>query len=357
MIQEERPVSDRLDGITVPAETPHLAGHRAALDGLAERYAKGRLHHALLVTGPRGIGKATFAFHAARHLLSHPDHRTAPPDSTSFPVSEPVRRQVANGSHPNLLHMARPWDEKGKRFKTQLSIDEVRRTRAFFSMSAGAAGLRIAVVDTADDMNGPSANALLKILEEPPARSLLLVLSNSPGGLLPTIRSRCEVLRLDTVADEEIATLLPKLDETIPAKAVPDLVELAGGSPRLALQLSQGKVMADFRAFRDMVANGADGNAADWVIAHRIASAIAPVARADDHALFLRMAIDWIAVYGRQIAMQRANLGAVAGWAEVWEGLREATRLADSYNLDRKQVVLNLFADIFQQNRRHSKAA
>ncbi len=224
-------------------------------------------------------------------------------------------------------------------------------------MSAGAAGLRIAIVDTADDMNGPSANALLKILEEPPARSLLLVLSNSPGGLLPTIRSRCEVLRLNAVPDEEMTELLPKLDETIAANAVPDLVELAGGSPRLALQLSQGKVMADIRTFRDMVAKGADGSASDWVVAHRTASSLAPVARADDHALFLRMAIDWIAIHGREMAMRGAQLDAVAGLAEVWEGLRQATRLADSYNLDRKQVVLNLFADIFQQNRRHSKAA
>ncbi len=253
--------------------------------------------------------------------------------------------------------MARPWDAKGKRFKTQLSIDEVRRTRSFFSMSAGGAGLRIAIVDTADDMNGASANALLKILEEPPARSLLLVLAHNPGSLLPTIRSRCEVLRLHALKQSEMMELLPKLDDTLKGGALADIVALAGGSPRLGLQLARGKVMADVRSFRELVDRRASGSASDWIAAHKTATSLSPIARADDYALFIGMAIDFVAAHGRARAMDGAPLDAVAGWAEVWEGFRRATRLADSYNLDRKQVVLNLFSGIFQQNKRYENAA
>jgi DNA polymerase-3 subunit delta' len=340
MIEEERLAPDRIDGVPLPDENELLVQHGELLERVLAPYREGSGHHALLLTGTRGVGKATFAFSMARHLLGD---------------SEAVRGQVARGAHPNIMHLSVPWDEKTKKFRTQIPIDHVRNLQHFFTLTAGAGGRRIGIIDAADDLNNAGANALLKLLEEPPKGALIFVLSHSPGRLLPTVRSRCQHVRLEGIAAQTIAETLPKLQpEGSPANDA-RIASAAGGSMRRALVLRDGKLMDDYAIFERLVAANASGSAQDWLLAHKVADSLAPVARLTDHALFLDLTLSWIAERPR--AARGASLSAVAGWAEVWESMGESIRLADAYNLDRKQVILNLFSAIFAQNGRFPAAA
>ena len=232
---------DTLDGVPEPSETPRLIGHQQAANMLASAYRAGKLPHALIFAGPVGIGKATLAFHLAHHLLKHPISGEAPlalatPDPTSS-----LFRQIATGAHPSVLHLTRPLNDKTKSFKTVVTVDEIRKVSRFLSLTSHDGSYRVVIVDPADDMNTNAANALLKNLEEPPARSLFILIVHAPGSLLPTIRSRCQMVRLTPLDDESLLTVLgttePPPPEDPEARAA--LVARAGGSVRNAILLTQ----------------------------------------------------------------------------------------------------------------------
>src|SRR5260221_2176298 len=183
--------SDRIEGFAHPRETFALLGQEAALDRAARALRAGRPPSAWLITGPPGIGKATLAYRIARYLLAFGATDEGPQD-LSVPPDHAAARQVMAQSHPGLLVLKRAINPKTGKLMTSLPVDEIRRLANFFGMTSGAGGWRVALVDTADDMNDNAANALLKMLEEPPAHAMLLLLSNTPGRLLPTIRSRCQ---------------------------------------------------------------------------------------------------------------------------------------------------------------------
>ena len=204
---------DQIEGIPDPEENLHLVGHRGTLDLLARRYATGRMHHAWLLSGPRGIGKATLACRFAGHLFRNPDSASAPHDYVVPVDNDPVEGRVAAGGHANLLHLRRPWIDRDKKWRTVLSVDEVRRTVSFFGTSAGENAPRVCIVDPADDMNKDAANALLKVLEEPPPRTIFMVLAHSPKGLLATIRSRCQKLDIRPLSGSQVIEALEKLGE------------------------------------------------------------------------------------------------------------------------------------------------
>src|SRR5215831_1043245 len=172
-----------------PRENPDLLGHQYTEGELRRLAEGGRLPHALLLTGPRGIGKATLAFRLARFLLAQPGDR-ADTGLAVDPASNAFRR-VASGGHADLLTVERAYDPRRRRRRSDIIIDDVREIAGFFRLTAAEEGWRIVIVDGAEEMNRNAANALLKILEEPPQRALLLMVSHSPGQLLPTIRSRC----------------------------------------------------------------------------------------------------------------------------------------------------------------------
>src|SRR6195952_3882032 len=188
-----------------------LFGHEEAEEFLAQSYRSGKGHHAILIEGPEGIGKATLAFRFANHVLSNPDPLLAPqnigdPDPTSV-----VSHAIASGASHNLLYLTRPVDEKTGKVKSAITVDEVRRAGKFFSQTSGPGNWRIVIIDPADDMNRSAANAILKLLEEPPKRALFLVLSHAPGKLLPTIRSRCLPLRMAPLDDRALGSALANL--------------------------------------------------------------------------------------------------------------------------------------------------
>jgi DNA polymerase-3 subunit delta' len=229
---------DRPEGFPHPRETTGLAGQDAALGRAARAIRAGHPPQAWLITGPPGTGKATLAYRIARYLLAFGATAKGAAD-LSVPDRNGDAIKVAAASHPGLLVLKRGFNDQGRPM-TVLGVDVVRKLGGFLGMTSGAGGWRVAIVDTADDMNDNAANALLKLLEEPPARAMLLLLSNVPGRLLPTVRSRCQRLDLRplevTVLEKELARLLPGTGKAERSA----LASLSGGSLGLALQLAGG---------------------------------------------------------------------------------------------------------------------
>src|SRR3954451_2381652 len=187
--------------------TSELFGHAEAEQTLLEAYRGGRIPHAWLIGGEAGIGKATLAYRMARVVLAHPDP-AAPAvqkaKSLVIPADHRTARRVAGQAHGDLLTLERVVNEKTGKLFTVTRVDDVRRTVPFFGSTAGEGGWRVAVVDPLEDLNREGENALLKVLEEPPPRALLLLVSHAPGRVLPTIRSRCRTLILRPLAAEDI---------------------------------------------------------------------------------------------------------------------------------------------------------
>ncbi|MEM5469400.1 DNA polymerase III subunit delta' [Celeribacter marinus] len=243
------PEADRTAGAPHPRETLHLFGQTAAETDFLDAFNADRLHHAWLITGPKGVGKATLAWRIARFLLDRPidaghdggmfrDAIARPnADTLQIGYDTPVYRRSAQLAEPRLCLVRRAWDAKKGKHAAQISVDEVRKLNSFFHMSAADGGRRVVIVDAADELNVSAANALLKTLEEPPKDAFLLLVSHQPSRLLPTIRSRCRELRLGPLDPENLAQALDAAGFDA-ADRTDALAELAGGSVGEALRLT-----------------------------------------------------------------------------------------------------------------------
>ncbi len=235
------PEPDRLDDAPHPRETLRLYGQDEAEAQFLDAHNSGRLHHGWLLTGPRGVGKATLAWKLARFLLATPPDAgglfgTPAPATLDIPDDHPVARRLRAGADGGLLHLRRGHDEKG-RLRQVIRVDEMRRLHGFFGLSAADAGRRVVLVDAADEMTPNAANALLKALEEPPPDATLLLVAHRPARLLPTIRSRCRTLRLAPLAGDDFAAALAQAGVEADSAA---LAELSSGSVGAAFSLVRG---------------------------------------------------------------------------------------------------------------------
>lgn len=335
-----------LDGAIAPAENTRLFGHERAVSFLAESYASGHMHHALLLEGPRGIGKATLAFRFARHVLSHPDPVAAPREMTDPPSDDALIRQLAGGASHNLLHLTRPFDAKTGRARTAITVDEVRRAGHFLSQTSGTGNWRIVMIDPADDMNRSAANAILKILEEPPARSLFLVVSHAPGKLLPTIRSRCMPLRLHPLGEDDLRRGLGhlSLDVGQDAQTLDTVVRFADGSLARAVLLLRYGGLDIAEAVEQILA---DGPQPTKKAIHALADTLTARDREIAFAFFTDYMLEKMVAAARQAA-GRGDLETAEKWATLSARLNEELTTAQIYNLDRKQTVIALFSAFFQ---------
>ena len=315
-----------------PRRATDLIGHAAAEARLLQAHQSGKLHHAWLLTGPRGIGKATLAYRFARFLLQVPDGARAKAHSSLHIAPESAAfRQVAAASHPDLLVIERAVDQRNKRLKTEIAVDDARAAQGFFGRTSGAGGWRIAIVDTADDLNSESANALLKVIEEPPRKSIFLIVCHQPGRLLRTIRSRCLHLPLDPLGSAETLKVLRGL----PAGAVEEeegglsqAADLARGSPGKALDLMGSRGAAAFAEFLKR-------SKLSPATAVEIAAAFSGRETAEDYFIFCDLLVGWVAEQARAAGLAGRGEALAAAHDDINSSLRQA----DALNLDRRQTV------------------
>jgi len=336
--------SDRRLDLPHPREQRKFFGHDAAKARIMEGFTAGKLHHAWMLSGPEGIGKATMAYRIARDVLAGGTPANPVPDD-----NDPVFRQVAAGAHPDLFVARRPWDHKAKRLKRDIDAETVRAISRFFSQTSASNGWRICIVDNADEMNRTAANALLKILEEPPNRGLFLLISHAPGRLLPTIRSRCMKLDLqplgrtafDRVVDANAGdTAVPSGDER------DALYALAQGSPGQALSFLRGNGWSVFTAFKALFRKN---RPLDGKKTASFVDLVAARGADDNYTAFCRIVLDWVAAQVRAIATGSGpgTEGVVAGprnldaLSAAWQEIARSIERTNALNLDRRQTVLN----------------
>ncbi len=345
------PESDAFPGAPHPRFATRLVGHTAAEAAMLAAYRGGRLAHAWLIGGREGIGKATLAWRFARFVLANPDPTTAAarnaPDLSVAP-DHPAARQLAALSHPDFALARREWNGKSKGFYSEIRVEDVRAALSMFHMSAAFGGWRVAIVDCADELNPAGANALLKMIEEPPPRALILIVAHQPGRVLPTIRSRCRKLLLDRLTPAEIEATIeglgPPWDAIDPARRA-QAAARADGSAREALR----RLDPDAQELGALIdAAIAQLPRVEPRMIHRLADAVADRAAADSFAALNAALCEWLAMRARAAASTAAR----RALTELWDRLRAATRETEALNLDRRLHVLAAFEDIAAQSRR-----
>ena len=325
----------------LPRITSALFGHGEAERALLEAYRTGRIPHAWLIGGPPGIGKATLAYRMARFVLSHPDASAAAVRETptlAVSPSHPVARQIAGQAHPDLLVLERTENESGN-LRTVVTVEQVRRTISFFGSTAGAGGWRVCIVDSADELQLPQAsNALLKVLEEPPPRALFLLVSHSPGRLLPTIRSRCCRLELRALGAGEVAqAAAAALDRSPDDAQVRAAATAADGSVARALTLLGGEGLAlRERVVRLLAALPST----DPRALHALSDSLA-VADADTLATFIDVVRDWLSARLASAPQEPRTLIRIA---DAWDKISSTAEDVAVYNLDRRPLVFSVFS-------------
>jgi DNA polymerase-3 subunit delta' len=350
MAEPESVEPDRFEGTPHPRERSLLVGHREAENAFVEAIRTGRLHHAWLIGGPAGIGKATLAYRVTRRVLALRAGEGAGIADLDLPRDSTAARQVAALSHPNLVVLRRQPPIERKPASAVINVDAVRRARTVFERTAADGGYRVCIVDSAEDLNAASANALLKVVEEPPARTLFLIVSHAPQRLLPTIRSRCRRLLLRPLDESQIRAVIASLgtpwNET-EEELLAGAVRLGDGSVRRTLELLE-------RDRIDLAARVTAALDALPIVDDRAVLGLAEdLARRDAEPLY-ELALDTV----ERWVSERIRAGAAGGAArlaplvEVCEKVARAAREIDIYNLDRRPLVLSLFDDLADAIRR-----
>lgn len=352
---EGPPESDRFSDAPHPRETAGFFGHEAAERELLEAYRQNKMAQAWIISGPEGIGKATLAWRLARFLLSYPD-RMVPEvlDATSLYVPEdaPVSRRIAALALPDAFLLRREWNEKTKKHFTEIRIEDVRKLIHLFHHGSGGGGWRIAIVDSVDDLNRSSANALLKLIEEPPERSLFLLVAHQPGRILPTIRSRCRKLALSALSETEIVQVIRALGpewRDLPQDSVAAAAVGAEGSVREALRLLDGDGVVFDKALRAMFARLPQ---VDWLAVHALADKLTGRDNEFAYETFMTTLYRWLDRTVRAKAEQGASAASLAPYAKAWESITRAARDTEVFNFDKRALILSIFADLEQAARR-----
>lgn len=363
---EERPRPrdwDAIEGVAAPRETRALLGRETQERRFLDAWKAGRVHHAWMITGPRGVGKASLAYRIARFALGGApepgsDAAQALASLEDAPDHAAAARLIAAGAHPGLVELRRGWNEKTKRPKTAIAVDDVRRLIGFFQLSAAEGGWRVAIVDPADDLNAAAANALLKALEEPPPRALFLIVAHAPGRLPATILSRCRRLSCGALETDQAAQAARAAAPELDAALAETLARLSGGSPGEALRLwglggveRYDEIVGLLRelASRKRRIDRADlARFADHAAARGKPEQFEAVAR------LFPLAIERLAkaALGRRDPASRAEAGlfdlipqdaaAAQGWAALAEGVGSRFDIALRLNLDPRRTILDI---------------
>ena len=333
--EAEREEGDRLADAPHPRTRHTLIGHEAAQAEVLSAWNKGRFPHAFLIGGPEGVGKATLAYKIARFVLANPK---AGAKSLDIPADHSVSRQIAALSHPDFLLLRRIAPEEGKALPTEIKVEEVRKLVKFFGTTAAAGGYRVCIIDSLDELNKSGANSLLKILEEPPARSLFLLISHSPGRLLATIRSRCQKISLRPLSAEEVTRAVKDIAreaEDLPADKIAEAAAASGGSVRHGLSLLMGQGLEVRGMTEKLLAQLPE---TDGESLHKLGDSLRD---REGFYVFTEAVEDWLAAAATERNAPPARL---ARLAETWENVRRAGIETDAFGLDRKPFVFKVFS-------------
>jgi DNA polymerase-3 subunit delta' len=341
-------MSSKLDekdfGSWGPRHQPFLHGHDAAERTLLSAWRSGRLPHAWLLSGPKGIGKATLAFRFARFLLAGPgtDMFGAAPQNLFVAPEEAAFARTSSLGHADLMVLELEPDKKGERFRSEITVDAVRRLGPFFGQTAAEGGWRIAIVDSVDDLNRSGQNALLKTLEEPPAKGLILLVSHTPASLLPTVRSRCRRLTLRPPEGGALETVLGEILPEAEAGERDLLVDLAEGSPGRAADLYRNVGPDIIGAVGALLAKLPALEVQAW---HGFADALARNKSPTAFPAVSELISTWCSRRARQAALD-ARPASVEAWLAARERAVRLFERAEAVYLDKKQVLLTVAATL-----------
>lgn len=352
-------------GVT-PRSNPELLGQESAEKTLLKAHQSGRLPHAWLLTGQKGVGKATLAYRFARYLLAGGGGATAASlfgepvaaDSLYIDPAHPVFRRVAVGSHGDLRVLERQEDKRG-RMRSSIVVDDVRSATDFLHRTSSEGGWRIVVVDAAEDLNNQATNALLKALEEPSDQTLLMLISHAPGRLLPTVHSRCCHLALGSLSEPDLSGLIARFIPEAAADEAQALARLSGGSVGKALALRQ---VGGLGLLQDLAVVLESLPKLDVIKAQAF---VDHVVSAKDTAAFetLEELLSWWfarmlrggatnifpppVLANEEALMQRLfHCGGLEAWMAFWDKWSKLLARADNTAANRRQMMLGLFADM-----------
>jgi DNA polymerase-3 subunit delta' len=343
---DDLPEADALAGAPHPRHVYSLVGHKRAEAEMLAAYREGRLAHAWLIGGREGVGKATLAWRFARFVLANPDpasRAACEARDLSVESSHPAARLLAQLAHPDFALIRREWQPTTKKLASEIAVDAVRQGLQVFQLSAAFGGWRVAIVDSADELNPNSANALLKMIEEPPERSLILIVSHRPGQVLATIRSRCRRLRLEPLTEGEIVSAVTGLGapwSDSGQEAIAAAAKRADGSVREAL-VRLAPESGGAGALIDEVVSGLPRP--DPRAVARLADAVGSRAGDEAYLAFHRELYGWLAAYARDTALGCPRVEEIGS---LWDRVRDAERETEALNLDRKLHILALIAEI-----------
>ena len=338
--------------IPPPSQSTAIIGHDEAKKQLQESYDSSRMHHAWLLVGPEGIGKATLAYHLAHMILSDGENRFG-----RFNAEHQAARLIAVESHPDLFVLRRPVDEKTGLRKETISVDDARKLAPFLSLTSSYGKGRVAIIDEAHALNRNGQNAILKVIEEPPTGATIIVTATTIGTLLPTIRSRCRVLKMNALPSAQLEVVLSRLGIDIP----PDigktrLLKLAGGSVGKALRLIETEALPLYDELLSILSALPQ---IDLVKVHKLADKIGKKADSDAFYVVTDLLTDTLqdavlcAATGRTdqtgLASKWMAGGRLDKAVQLWESVRTAFAVTDSSNLDRKLAFINVISQMSRE--------
>ncbi|MEF3366074.1 DNA polymerase III subunit delta' [Methylocystis sp. 9N] len=340
------PESDRYEDAPHPRETLAFFGHAAAERELLDAYRRNKMAQAWIIGGPEGVGKATLAWRLARFLLAHPEPSAAEvqgAENLAVAEDHAAARRIAALALADIFLLRREWNEKTKKHFTEIRIEDVRKVIQSFHQASGMGGWRIAVVDCADDLNRASANALLKLIEEPPERAIFLLVAHQPGRILPTIRSRCRKLMLGALSPEDTIAAVKHVGAPWAEAPEADLLVAsarADGSVREALRLIGDDGVAFDATLRRLFERLPQ---VDWLGAHMLADKLTGRDNEAAYETFMRATQRHLDARVRALAGARAAPARLAGYARAWEEIRDAARETKVFNFDKRALVLGVF--------------
>lgn len=352
-----------------PRLASSIIGHNAAERVFLDAFNSDRLHHAWLITGSKGVGKASLAWRMAKFLAAQPSGddtgglfgEELPSEAISLDMDEDntTIQRINAGGYADIIELARSENPKTGKLRNDIVIDDVRRLINFYTQTAAEGGWRIAIVDAADELNVSAANALLKLLEEPPEKSILFLISHSPGKLLPTIKSRCRQLKLNPLPVDSVKAVLASKFPEIAVDDMQALSTLSEGAPGRAIELANSEGLQIYKDLMNIIASMPR---MDVPALHAFATSLANAKADAKYRLFLQLldnllqkiikakavgASDQQVLSGENdIFLRISSSAGVDRWIELWEKMGELTARADRINLDRKQVLLTLFGDM-----------